>query len=185
MMYTVKQVAEMLQVAIESVTHFVNSGELDAIDVSLRRGKKRRLRIPEDSLRQFLERRRVHVAPSSPRRRCKPKPRVVIDWFPPLKPEENGRRRLKISDVAEYLGITDDHVRQLIAYGHLTAVNVGGTSSGENRYRIAEKELFAFVERSRNERKLDRAARLRGPDFLDNLDKRQKEAGGDGQKHQG
>ncbi len=74
--------------------------------------------------------------------------------------------------MAEYLGVTEDHVRQLIAYGHLTAVNVGGTGK-ENRYRIAEKELYAFVERSRNEPKSRRAARLRGPDFLDNLDKRQ------------
>lgn len=153
------------------MTTFVDSGELDAVDVSLRRGKKRRLRIPEDALHKFLERRRVHVPP--PRSRGhRPKPREVIDYFAPVEPEENGRRRLNISDVAEYLGITDDHVRQLIAYGHLTAVNVGGTGK-ENRYRIVEKELFAFVERSRNEPKSRRAARLRGPDFLDNLDKQQ------------
>ncbi len=171
MMYSVKQVAEMLRVGIRVVTSFVDSGELDAVDVSLRRGKKRRLRIPEDALRQFLERRRVYVPPPLARGR-RPRPRKVIDFFAPLKLEEGGRRRLKISDVAEYLGVTEDHVRQLIAYGHLTAVNVGGTGK-ENRYRIAEKELYAFVERSRNEPKSRRAARLRGPDFLDNLDKRQ------------
>jgi excisionase family DNA binding protein len=69
----------------------------------------------------------------------------------------------------EYLGVKEDYVRQLIAYGHLTAVNVGGTGR-ENRYRISEKELYAFVERSRNEPKSRRAARLRGSDFLDNFD---------------
>ena len=70
---------------------------------------------------------------------------------------ENGRRRLKISDVAEYLGVTEGHVRQLIAYGHLTAVNVGGTAR-DNRYRIAEKELFAFIEHSWSEPKYRKAA---------------------------
>ncbi len=171
MMYTAKQVAELLQVGVDIVKRFVDSGELDAIDVSLRRGKKRRLRIPEDALRKFLERRRVYVPP--PRGRGhRPKPREVIDFFAPLEPEENGRRRLKVSDVAEYLGVKEDYVRQLIAYGHLTAVNVGGTGR-ENRYRVVEKELYAFVERSRNEPKWQRAARLRGPDFLDNLDKQQ------------
>jgi excisionase family DNA binding protein len=176
MMYSVKQVAEMLQVGKGIVWRWVGSGELDAVDVSLTRGKKRRLRIPDDSLRQFLERRRVCVPPPRrPTRHYRPRPRAVIDYFAPLKLEENGRRRLKTSDVAEYLGITDDHVRQLIAYGHLTAVNCGGWP-GENRYRIAEKELFAFIEQSRNEPKARRAARLRGADFLDNLDKRQKES---------
>jgi len=104
-------------------------------------------------------------------------PRTGIDFFAPKPLEENGRRRLTISDVAEYLGITADHVRQLIAYGHLTAVNVGGTSK-ENRYRIAEKELFVFIERSRAEPKHQRAARLRGSDFLDDLDKKQAESDG-------
>jgi excisionase family DNA binding protein len=64
--------------------------------------------------------------------------------------EGTGRRRLKISEVAEYLGVTEDHVWQLIAYAHLTAVNVGGTGI-DNRYRIAEKELFTLIERSRND----------------------------------
>ena len=173
MMYTVKQVAEMLQVGVALVKQFVDCGELDAIDVSLKRGKKKRLRIPEDALRQFLGRRRVHVpAPRGRgRSRRQTRPHAVIDYFALPNLEENGRRRLKVSDVAEYLGITEDHVRQLIAYGHLTAVNVGGTST-ENRYRIAEKELFAFIERSRNEPKHVRAGRLRGPDFLDNLEGR-------------
>ena len=49
MMHTAKQVAELLQVGVDVVKSFVDSGELDAIDVSLRRGKKRRLRIPEDA----------------------------------------------------------------------------------------------------------------------------------------
>lgn len=52
-MYTAKQVAELLQVGVDVVKCFVDLGELDAIDVSLRRGKKRRLRIPEDALRKF------------------------------------------------------------------------------------------------------------------------------------
>jgi excisionase family DNA binding protein len=170
MMHTAKQVAELLQVGVDVVKCFVDSGELDAIDVSLRRGKKRRLRIPEDALRKFLERRRVFVPP--PRgRRYRHKPPEVIDYFAPVEPEKNGRRRLKVSDVAEYLGVKEDYVRQLIAYGHLTAVNVGGTGR-ENRYRISEKELYAFVERSRNEPKSRRAARLRGSDFLDKLEKR-------------
>jgi excisionase family DNA binding protein len=174
MMYSVKQVAEMLQVGIGLVKRFVSSGELDAIDVSLRRGKKRRLRIPEDALHNFLERRHVYVPPPRGRTGRPQRAREVIDFFAIPKLEENGRRRLKISDVAEYLGIKEDHVRQLIAYGHLTAVNVGGPSKA-NRYRIAEKELFAFIERSRNEPKHHRAARLRGPDFLDQLDARQRE----------
>ncbi len=171
MMHTAKQVAEFLQVGVDAVKCFVDKGELDAIDVSLRRGKKRRLRIPEDSLRKFLERRRVYAPP--PRGRGhRYKPPDVIDCFAPVEPQENGRRRLKVSDVAEYLGVKEDYVRQLVAYGHLAAVNVGGTGR-ENHYRISEKELYAFVERSRNEPKSRRAARLRGPDFLDNLDKRQ------------
>lgn len=168
-MYSVRQVAEMLQVGTAIVAEFVNSGELDAIDVSLTRGKKRRLRIPEEALRNFLKRRRVYVPPPRSRSAKKPGPRQVIDFFAVSEPEENGRRRLKVSDVSELLGITEDHVRQLIAYGHLTVVNVGGTTT-ENRYRISEKELFAFIERSRNEPKHRRMARLRGPDFLDKLD---------------
>jgi excisionase family DNA binding protein len=169
MMYTAKQVAELLQVGVDVVKCFVDSGELDAIDVCLRRGKKRRLRIPEDALRKFLERRRVYVPPPATRRRPY-KPREVIDYFTPLEPEEDGRRRLKVSDVAEYLGVKDDYVRQLIAYGHLAAMNVGGAGR-TNRYRISEKELYAFVERSRNKPTWRRAAPLRN--FLDNLDKQQ------------
>lgn len=170
MMYTIKQVAEMLQVASVTVVDFVDSGELTAVDVSLRRGKKRRLRVPADALEKFLERRHMYVEPprSRNRRLRHSQPREIIDYFKFQEPEKNGRRRIKISQVAEYLGITDDHVRQLIAYGHLTSVNVGGTSR-ENRYRIAEKDLYAFVERSRQEPKNQRAARLRGPDFLDKL----------------
>jgi len=139
--------------------------------VSFRRGKRKRLRIPDDALRNFLDRRRVYVPPprGRGRRSYKPRPREVIDYFALPKLEEGGRRRLKVSDVVEYLGIKEDHVRQLIAYGHLTAVNVGGTGK-ENRYRIVEKELFAFIERCRNEPPCSRAARLRGPDFLSNLD---------------
>lgn len=181
-MYSAKQVAEMLQVGIGAVNRFVDSGELDAIDVSLKRGKKRRVRIPEDALRQFLDRRRVYVPPPSPRRRGghRTRPREVIDFIAPLKLEESGRRRLKITDVAEYLGVKEDYVRQLIAYGHLTAVNVGGRAT-TYRYRIVEKELFAFIERSRNEPKGQRAARLRGPDFLDALDKKLSEPSRDRQ----
>lgn len=169
MMHTVKQVAELLQIGTSLVCRFISTGELDAIDVSLKQGKRKRLRVPEDALGKFLERRRVHTAPPRGRSRSRPRPREVIDFFPPLEPEEHGRRRLKISDVAEYLGVKEDHVRQLIAYGHLTAVNVGGTGM-VNRYRISEKELFAFIQQSRNEPKAVRAGRLRGPDFLDNLD---------------
>ena len=92
----------------------------------------------------------------------RPRPRKVIDFFALAEAGGGGRRRLKISDVAEYLGVTEDHVRQLIAYGHLTAVNVGGTGK-ENRYRIAEKELYAFVERSRNEPKSRRGGTATRP----------------------
>lgn len=168
MMYSVKQVAEMLQVGDDHVKRLVDAGELDAVDVSLSRNKTKRLRIPEDALRQFLERRRVHVPVPRTRRRSQPKPRPIIDYFAVPDPQEKGRRRLKISEVAEYLSITEDHVRQLIAYGHLSAVNIGGTSQ-QNRYRVPEKDLFDFIERSRNEPKHRRAARLRGPDFLENL----------------
>ena len=168
-MYTAKQVAELLQVGVDVVKCFVDLGELDAIDVSLRRGKKRRLRIPEDALRKFLERRRVYVPPPSTRGRRSP-PRQVIDYFAPLEPEEDGRRRLKVSDVAEYLGVKDDYIRQLIAYGHLAAMNIGGAGR-KNRYRISEKELHAFIERSRTKPTWRRAAPLRN--FLDNLDKQQ------------
>jgi excisionase family DNA binding protein len=146
----------------------VDSGDLDAIDVSVRRGKKRRLRIPEDALRKFLERRRVYVEP--PRSRVRQhKPRQVIDYFGPLEPEENGRRRLKVSEVAEYLGVKEDYVRALIAYGHLAAMNIGGPGR-KNRYRICEKELYAFVERSRNKPR-PRQEPIRA--FLDKLDKQQ------------
>jgi excisionase family DNA binding protein len=170
-MHTVKQVAELLQMRTTLVSRFTESGELDAIEVSFNPGKRRTLRIPEDALRQFLERRRVHVPPPRSRSFRRHRPHEVIDYFAPLKLEEGGRRRLTVADVAEYLGVKEDHVRQLIAYGHLTAVNVGGTGM-VNRYRIVEKELFAFIERSRNEPKHVRSARLRGPDFLDNLDNR-------------
>jgi excisionase family DNA binding protein len=88
MMHTAKQVAELLQVGVDVVKSFVDSGELDAIDVSLRRGKKRRLRIPEDALRKFLERRRVFVPPPAARGR-RSQPRQVIDYFAPLEPEED------------------------------------------------------------------------------------------------
>jgi len=167
MMYTANQVAELLQVGVDIVKCYVDSGELDAIDVSLSRGKKRRLRIPEDALRKFLERRRVYVPQPATRRRPY-KPREIIDYFAPLKPEEDGRRQLKVSDVAEYLGVKDEYVRQLIAYGHLAAMNVGGAGK-KNSYRISEKELHAFVERSRTKPTWRRAAPLR--DFLENLDK--------------
>jgi hypothetical protein len=48
MLYSTPQVAEILQIGIETVKCFVDSGELDAIDISLKKGKKRRLRIPKD-----------------------------------------------------------------------------------------------------------------------------------------
>jgi excisionase family DNA binding protein len=149
MMYSKKQVADLLQVSPGTVARFVSSGELGAIDVSLRQGKKRRLRIPEDALSQFLERRLVHASPPRFRNRKRNRQQEVIDFFGPLKLAENGRRRFTITKVAEYLGITEGDVHQLIANGHLTAINGGGTSR-ENRRRIVEKELFVFVERRRN-----------------------------------
>lgn len=109
------------------------------------------------------------MPPPSTRGRRSP-PRQVIDYFAPLEPEEDGRRRLKVSDVAEYLGVKDDYIRQLIAYGHLAAMNIGGAGR-KNRYRISEKELHAFIERSRTKPTWRRAAPLRN--FLDNLDKQQ------------
>ncbi|MHB9019813.1 MAG: helix-turn-helix domain-containing protein [Minisyncoccota bacterium] len=163
-----KQIAELLQVGIGVVKCYVDSGELDAIDVSVKRGKKKRLRIPEDALRQFLEQRRVYVSPPRSRNGHRAKPRQAIDFFAVPKLEENGRRRLKVSDVAEYLGVTEDHVRQLIAYGHLTAVNVGGTAK-DNRYRITENELFAFITR-RNNPKYRRAAEKLDAASVDNSD---------------
>ena len=45
MMYTAKQVAEMLQVGVDVVKCFVDSGELDAIDVSLVQVLARRSRV--------------------------------------------------------------------------------------------------------------------------------------------
>ena len=63
MMYSVKQIAELLQVGIGVVKCYVGSGELDAIDVSVKKEKKKRLRVPEDALRQFLDHRRIYVCP--------------------------------------------------------------------------------------------------------------------------
>ena len=113
MMHTVNQVAEMLQVGDEAVSQFVKSGEFDAIDVSIHRGKKKRLRISEDALRQFLERRRVLVPPPRSRSTQRPRPREIVDFFAIRSPEQNGRRSLKINEIAQHLGITDEHVRQL------------------------------------------------------------------------
>ena len=148
MMYPINQVAKLLQIGTRRVAQFVESGELDAVDVSLKRGARRRIRISEDALRGFLDRRRVYAPPSHGRGSHRPRTREAIDYFAPL-PLEAGHRRLKISEVADYLGITDDHVRQLIAYGHLAAVNVGGTGRC-NRYRVTEKELLGFIERSKH-----------------------------------
>ena len=170
MMYTAKQVAEMLQVGVDVVKCFVDSGELDAIDVSSEERKEEEAPHPRRRATQVPGAKAGLRAPAAQSRAHRHKPRQVIDYFAPLEPEENGRRRLKVSDVAEYLGVKEDYVRQLIAYGHLAAMNVGGAGR-KNSYRISEKELYAFVERSRNKPKSRRAAPLR--DFLDNLDKQQ------------
>lgn len=163
-MLTVKQVAEFLNVSMGQVTQLIDSGELVAIDVSLTASARRRLRVPQDALREFLERRRI-LPPAPPRRsRTFTPPKQVVDYFakPPL--EQYGRRRLTIGEVAEYLGLSEDAVRQLIAYGHLTAINAGGPSRN-NRYRIPEKDLFAFIERCRHQttggkRTIERATKI-------------------------
>ena len=68
---------------------------------SLRRGKKRRLRIPDDGLRQFLERRRVYWPSPRDRTQRQNKPREDIDFFAVPKLKEDGQRRLKFCEVAE------------------------------------------------------------------------------------
>lgn len=174
MMYTVKEVAKQLKVSTSTVTHFVDSGQLDAIDVSKDRGRHRSLRIPEDALRQFLERRRVFVPPPRARRGHQPRPRQVIDFFAQLDVVEGGKRRLKISEAADYMGVKPDRIRSWIAYGHLRAINMGGTGK-ENRYRILEEDLHAFIERLKAEPRHLRNSHIRVDEVLQSLEKRQQE----------
>ena len=72
---SVKHVAELLGIRQHGVLTLIRSGELRAIDVSLRRGGHPRWRIQPDDLDGFISR-RTHQAAPPRRRRRKPKTSV-------------------------------------------------------------------------------------------------------------
>jgi excisionase family DNA binding protein len=75
-LHTVEQVAEWLGCSDDAVRQHIKTGELIAINIG--RGKVRRcLRIPDDELKAFLQRRTLE--PAGPTRRQTPK--VTKDWL--------------------------------------------------------------------------------------------------------
>ena len=75
---SVKQVAEKLGIRTHAVTSLIRSGELRAVDVSLKPGGRPRWRVLPDDLEGFLARRTHRTA--GPRRRRR-KPTNVKQYF--------------------------------------------------------------------------------------------------------
>jgi excisionase family DNA binding protein len=76
--YSVRRVAELLGIRQHGVLSLIRSGELRAVDVSLKQGGRPRWRIMPDDLEGFLLR-RTHQ-PAAPRRRRR-KPQTVKHYF--------------------------------------------------------------------------------------------------------
>jgi excisionase family DNA binding protein len=81
MIYTVKAVAELVQVSDETVLRWINQGELIASDCSRGQGRKPRWRILEDDLKSFLRMRRNRPAKEVVERRRKAVGDDVIQFF--------------------------------------------------------------------------------------------------------
>jgi excisionase family DNA binding protein len=77
---TPPQVARVLHVRPDKVLSWIRSGELDAVDVSERRGGRPRWRIWRNDLDIFLERRRAKPATKPSPRSAKPR-EAVIEFF--------------------------------------------------------------------------------------------------------
>ena len=79
LLYTVKQVAELLGIRQHGVLTLIRSGELLAIDVSLHPGGRPRWRISSDNLEAFLAKRTRR--PEPPRRRRRRSNAAVTKYF--------------------------------------------------------------------------------------------------------
>ena len=77
--YSVKRVSELLGIRQHGVLSLIRSGELRAVDVSLKRSKRPRWRILTGDLEGFLMR-RTHQ-PAAPRRRLRRRPTTVKHYF--------------------------------------------------------------------------------------------------------
>lgn len=63
----------------------------------------------------------------------------------------DGKRTvLYVSEVAEKIGVTEQHVIDLIEEGQLGAVNVGGTINGRKYWRIPVAEYEKFLKQRQN-----------------------------------
>jgi excisionase family DNA binding protein len=68
-----------------------------------------------------------------------PKRVLTLDQYPP---------RLRPDQVAAYLGVSANHVANLIRTGALPAVDTAAPGSTQNSYRVTREALSAF-EKSR------------------------------------
>lgn len=76
---TVKQIAELLRIRQHGVLALIHSGDLRAVDVSLRPGGRPRWRIAQGDLDDFLQRRTRQ--PDPPRRRRRKRDTTVTQYF--------------------------------------------------------------------------------------------------------
>lgn len=74
--YTTAEVAEFLKVSPDKILAWINSGELEGIDVSSRGSRKRRFRVTNDALQAFLRLRATRPAPKPTRRRRREEERI-------------------------------------------------------------------------------------------------------------
>jgi excisionase family DNA binding protein len=80
MTYSVKQIRERLKVSDPTVLAWIASGELVAINVSRKRGRKPRWRITEESLQAFELLRASAPQPPRTKRRSR-KPADVVKFY--------------------------------------------------------------------------------------------------------
>jgi excisionase family DNA binding protein len=78
--FTTAEFAEMFACTGDKVTDLIKSGELAAIDISLRRGGKPRWRIPQDAVDDFIRRRRSQP-PAPPPNRKRRQPAEITQYY--------------------------------------------------------------------------------------------------------
>lgn len=67
-----------------------------------------------------------------------------------IRPTDGSAKMITPQEVARRLGVSDDHVISWIRGGELVALDISSTGARKRRYRIAESDLAAFIERRLN-----------------------------------
>lgn len=83
--FSIDQVAEYFETSRQTVSAWIESGELKAEDHSRTRGKNRRLRINSESIEAFSRIRSTHPIPTTTRRRIRRRSERLVNEFSPSR----------------------------------------------------------------------------------------------------